>query len=311
MTRKTLIAAAVAVAAAAAPAAADVVQRPIAFQSAGETLRGTLHLPAGHAGGPLPTVVVTGAWTTVEEQMPFTYARALAERGFAAVTFDFRGWGGSDGAVRYREDPAAKIADIRAAFAATLPEADAASLHGLGICASAGYMADAAAGEPLVRSIAMVAPWLQNEEIALAAYGGAEGIRGLVAASRAAAASPEPVVIPAAGPPGSGALMAFDGYYVDPARGAVPEYDNRFDVSSWEGWLAYAPADRGARLDKPLLVVHSEAAAIPQGVRTFVAAMTAPATELWLEGVGQFDFYDGPEHVARAADAAAAHFRGE
>ncbi len=64
----------------------------------------------------------------------------------------------------------------------------------------------------------------------------------------------------------------------------------------------------GARLTKPTLIVHSEAAAVPQGAHAFFAQLNGDATELWLDNVTQFDFYDEPEDVRRAADAAAAHF---
>ncbi|MEM8572629.1 MAG: alpha/beta hydrolase [Pseudomonadota bacterium] len=298
----------------ASTAMADIETRTITFQNAGATLSGTLYLPEERSGDPLPVVVVTGAWTSVEEQMPRTYAAEMAERGFAAFTFDFRGWGKSGDlphAVRFKEDPQAKISDLRAAFAtvAGLPEIDPARIHGLGICASAGYMLDAAAGNALVNRVGLVAPWLHNAEIAASVYGGAEGVADLIDVSRAAEAQGGQI-IPAAGPEGAeGVLMPIGGYYHEPSRGAVPEYDNQWNQASWEGWLTYAPADRGAVFDKPLAMVHSEAAAIPQGVRAFAEGLAEPATLQWLEDVTQFDFYDNPEDVTRAADTVAAHFR--
>jgi fermentation-respiration switch protein FrsA (DUF1100 family) len=272
-----------------------------------------LHLPAGHDGPALPAVVVTGAWTSVQEQMPRVYAEALAERGIAAFTFDFRGWdksGDLPGGRRFREDPAAKTSDIAAAFAvlAAQPEVDPARLGGLGICASAGYMVDAAVADPLVARVGLVAPWLQDGAIVEAVYGGPEGVAALTALSRAAEAEGGRI-IPAAGPEGAeGVLMPIGGYYYDPARGAIAAYDNRWDQASWEGWLAYRPAENGARLAKPLAIVHSEAAAIPQGVRAFLAGYGEGATLRWLPDVTQFDFYDDPAAVAAAADAMAAHF---
>lgn len=311
MTRITLTAAASLMA---TTALADVETRPISFENAGSTLAGTLYLPEGHDGTPLPTVVVTGAWTSVEEQMPREYAVQMAARGFAAVTFDFRGWGKSgdlENQVRFKEDPAAKTSDIRAAFdyVATLPEVDASRINGLGICASAGYMVDAVSGNPLVQRIGLVAPWLHNAEIVEAVYGGADGVAGLIDVGRAAEAEGGQI-IPAAGPEGAeGVLMPIGGYYYEPDRGAVPEYDNQWNQTSWEGWLTYHPADNGAALDKPLAIVHSEAAAIPQGVRTFLDGFAGDATLEWLEGVTQFDFYDNPEDVTRAANTMAEHFR--
>ncbi|MEO0372123.1 MAG: alpha/beta hydrolase, partial [Pseudomonadota bacterium] len=135
---------------AATSALAQVETRTVQFQNEGTMLSGTLYLPEGHDGTALPTVVVTGAWTSVEEQMPSIYAREMVERGFAAFTFDFRGWGKSGDlpeGVRFVESPEAKTSDIRAAFEhlVTVPEVDPSQLNGLGICASAGYMVDAVA----------------------------------------------------------------------------------------------------------------------------------------------------------------------
>lgn len=291
----------------------DVKPQNVNFENNGANMVGTLYLPKDHDGTALPTVIVTGAWTTVQQQMPATYAREMVARGFAAFTFDFRGWGQSDdlpGGVRFREDPAAKVSDIKAAisFVSTLPEVDADQIHGLGICASAGYMVDAASGNPSVQSVGLVAPWLQDEALVNAVYGGQEGVNGLIELSRQAEAEGG-ILIPAAGPEGAeGVLMPLGGYYYEPDRGAIPEYDNRWNHASWEGWLNYHPADHGARLDKPLAIVHSEAAAIPDGVRIFLQGFAGDATIRWLENVTQFDFYDVPENVTRAADTMAAHF---
>ena len=313
---KTLTATAIATGLMASTAlAGDIQTRTVTFENEGATLTGTLYLPASFEDGQKrPAVIVTGAWTSVEEQMPRQYALQMAERGFAAFTFDFRGWGKSGDlprSVRFVESPEAKTADIRAAidFVATLPEVDAAQIHGLGICASAGYMVDAVSGNDRITSVGLVAPWLQNEEIVEAVYGGEEGVNGLIAVSRAAEAAGGEI-IEAAGPEGAeGVLMPIGGYYYEPARGAVPEYDNRWNQAGWEGWLTYHPADNPQRLDKPLAMVHSEAAAIPQGVRTFLEGYAGEATMQWLEDVTQFDFYDNPEDVTRAADTMAEHFR--
>ncbi len=294
-------------------AIAQVETRTVTFENEGAVLSGTLYLPEAHDGSALPTVIVTGAWTSVEEQMPSVYAKEMVERGFAAFTFDFRGWGKSGDLpnhVRFVESPAAKTSDIRAAFefVGTLPEVDATQVHGLGICASAGYMVDAVSGNELVKSIGLVAPWLQNAELVEAVYGGVEGVEGLIALSRDAEAAGGQI-IPAAGPEGAeGVLMPIGGYYYEAERGAIPAYDNQWNNAGWEGWLTYYPADQANRLTHPLAIVHSEAAAIPQGVKAFLAGFAGEAKLQMLEGVTQFDFYDNPEDVTRAADTMAAHF---
>lgn len=294
-------------------AIAQVETRTVTFENEGATLSGTLYLPEGHDGSALPTVIVTGAWTSVEEQMPRVYAEEMVERGFAAFTFDFRGWGKSGDLpqnVRFVESPEAKTSDIRAAinFVATLPEVDANQINGLGICASAGYMVDAVAGNDMVNRIGLVAPWLQNEALVNAVYGGEDGVQGLIEMSRAAEAAGGQI-IPAAGPEGAtGVLMPIGGYYYEEDRGAIPAYDNQWNNAGWEGWLTYHPADNGQRLTQPIAIVHSEAAAIPQGVRDFLSGYAGEATMQWLEDVSQFDFYDNPEDIERAADTVADHF---
>src|SRR5689334_16772760 len=96
-------------------AASTYTVERVTSASAGETLVGSFYRPTSAATSDRhAAVVVTGAWMTVKEQMPANYAAALAERGFAALTFDFRGWGESGGARRQLEDPSAKIDDIRA-----------------------------------------------------------------------------------------------------------------------------------------------------------------------------------------------------
>ena len=310
---KTLALSAAATLLASTATIAQVETRAVTFENEGAFLSGTLYLPEGHDGSALPAVVVTGAWTSVEEQMPRVYAEQMVERGFAAFTFDFRGWGKSGDLpqnVRFVESPTAKTSDIRAAFefVATLPEVDPGQINGLGICASSGYMVDAVSGISLVQKIGLVAPWLQNEEIVEAVYGGEQGVSGLIEVSRSAEASGGQI-IPAAGLEGAeGVLMPIGGYYYEADRGAIPEYDNQWNNAGWEGWLTYHPADNAVRLDKPLAIVHSDSAAIPQGVRAFVEGFTGNATLQWLEDVTQFDFYDNPEDVTRAADTMAKHF---
>ena len=98
-------------------------------------------------------------------------------------------------------------------------------------------------------------------------------------------------------------------YYVEPERGAIPEYVNEFNAASWEGWLTYDAVRLSEDISgTPLTIVHSEAAAIPQGAHEFYDAVEGPKSELWLEDVGQLDFYDQAEPVKISADHVAAHF---
>lgn len=294
--------------------ASEIQMRPVSFDNEGVSLVGTLYLPADHAAGDrYPGVLVTGARTSIKEQMSGLYAREMAERGFAALAFDFRGWGQSGGTIRFKEDPEAKTSDIVAAasFMSTLSEIDARKIAGLGICASAGYMAEAAFGNANFASVALVAPWLHDAGIVEQVYGGADGVAGLISTSREAEAAQQngqPRIIVAASMTDQASLMYKIPYYTEAGRGLIPQYDNQFNLASWEPWLTYDSVAIGTQLDKPALIVHSEAAAVPQGAHAFFERLQGDKSELWLDDVTQFDFYDRPEPVTQAADAAAAHF---
>ena len=294
------------------PSLLGVTSRDLSFDSNGIRLKGTLYTPTG-AAGPFPGVVVAGAWTTVKEQMAGTYARELAARGFAALAFDFTGWGASDGDIRYKEDPVAKTADIMAAaaFMDGLEEVDASRIYGIGICASSGYMAAAVADSPHLSKLALVAAWLHDPKMAEAIYGGPGSVEKLVTASRAAEKSPKPQIIVAASATDNASLMYQVPYYTEEDRGLIAAYDNKFNIASWEPWLTYDAQASADRLTASTLIICSEAAALPAGAHAYVQRTQAPVKEIWLENVNQFDFYDRADIVKLSADAMAQHFGQE
>ncbi len=288
----------------------------VVFESGGDRLVGDLYLPDHYQDGDrLPAVIVTGAWTTVKEQMPGRYASELADRGYAALAFDFRGWGQSEGGPRQVEHPTHKTEDIlaAAAFLATRAEVDPERIGGLGICASAGYMAFAAGQSEHIRSLALVAPWMHDAAIVEQVYGGKDGVQNLIAASRQAEQhyneTGQPTMLPAASTTDESAVMFNAPYYTEKDRGLIPEYVNQFNVASWEPWLTFDAIKSAEALDNvPVLMVHSEAAAIPQGIRAFAAELKGSKHAHWLDGVSQFDFYDNNEAVTTASDNVAEHF---
>lgn len=271
-------------------------------------LSANLYLPEGVSKAPL--VIVTGAWTTVKEQMPAVYARALADKGFAALTFDFRGWGESADAIQFLEDPRRKTEDISAVIdaVADLDEVDGNRIAGLGICASAGYMLDAVSGNEKVRSAAVVAPWLHDRATVNAIYGGEEAVDGLIKTGAEAASASEPSFIEAASTTNENSLMYQAPYYTESDRGLIPEYDNQFNLVSWQGWLTYDALAGASRQDKPVFMVASEAMALPAGAHQYLERSGENVKAVWLDNVTQFDFYDVPEHVSAAVDALSGHF---
>lgn len=285
-----------------------VIAEAVSFTSGGVTLKGTLYKPADQDGH-LSAVIVTGAWTTVKEQMAGTYARELAVRGLAALAFDFTGWGESGGEPRYVEDPATKTADINAAVDYLSERDDVDALHGLGICASSGYMAAAVANNNKLEKLALVAPWLHNTEMATDIYGGPETVASLIAVSEEAAGA-DPAILTAASTTDDTAPMYKAPYYTETNRGLIPTYDNKFSILTWKPWLTYDAQASAECLSKPTLMVGSPEIALPTGAEAYEQRTQAPLSKLWLgDDVTQFDFYDRADVVKAAADAVAHHFK--
>jgi uncharacterized protein len=174
-------------------------------------------------------------------------------------------------------------------------------------------MAEAAATTPALRSLALVAPWLHDRAIVNAVYGGEASVQSLIAVAKKAQAdfkaTGRQTLVPAASSTDKTAVMFNVPYYTERDRGLIPQWENQFNVASWEAWLTLDAMPTAPKLKAPVLMVHSDAAAIPQGARQFYAAVTAPKQQLWLDNVGQFDFYDRTPVVTRAADAVARHFQ--
>lgn len=287
---------------------------PVTFPSAGDALAGDLYLPPPTMITRRPAVVVAGAWATVKEQMAAGYAHEMATRGLVALTFDFRTWGQSGGPQRSMEDPHAKTADIvtAARFLARHQLVDEDRIFGLGICAGSSYMAGAATLTPLLKSIALIAPALPSTATVLENIGGEAAMAVLIRSSQQAQRDYErdgrltlaPAVVPDRESTGAG------DYYTDPARGLIPEWDNTFNIASWARWADFDAHAAAASIDQPLLVVHSDSAVSPHSVREFVAEVPHAVTQIWLEDVTQYDFYDQPGPMCIAADAATRHFLG-
>lgn len=136
-------------------------QRAVAFDCQGERLYGVLSLPNVPAKRGV-LIVVGGPQYRAGSHRQFTLlARSLAERGIAAMRFDYRGMGDSEGALR---DFEAVQDDVRAAldcFQAELPTLESVALWGL--CDGASAISFYAAGDARVRGVALLNPWVRTE----------------------------------------------------------------------------------------------------------------------------------------------------
>ena len=256
------------------------------FESEGETLVGDLFLPEGVK--PAGIVVAVGPLTSVKEQAAGTYAQAMAERGYAALAFDYRYFGESDGRPRQFENPEANIEDIKNAATALLADDRLTELplFGLGVCFGAG---------PMVRSVA--------EDLRFRAFAGVAGVytdnaktrermgdayqaaidRGR-AAERRWRETGDAETIPAVAPDGGDVAMTLHEAYefYGTPRGRVPNYVNGYAVQSLVHSLTFDARGAADVIEAPVLIAHSEKALAPDLAHAFYSAVKAPKGNLWL-----------------------------
>src|ERR1700682_4496310 len=116
------------------------MRKDVEFKSGDETIRAHLYLPAEGAG-PHPVVVMAGGWCYVRELVQPVYAEHFAAAGVAALVFDYRRLGASDGQPRQHIDPNDQLEDYRNAitWVSELEEIDADSVSVWGISYSGGH----------------------------------------------------------------------------------------------------------------------------------------------------------------------------
>ncbi|MCB1636314.1 MAG: alpha/beta hydrolase [Xanthomonadales bacterium] len=125
----------------------------------GITLAAAINFPDGFdATRRYPAVIVSHPGGGVKEQTAGTYARKLAENGFFTVAFDRSYQGESTGEPRQLENPYVSTEDVSAVVdhLVTLPYIDGARIGAMGICAGAGYTANAAINDRRLKAIGTV-----------------------------------------------------------------------------------------------------------------------------------------------------------
>jgi len=129
-------------------------KRIVKFFSEGVRMEGDLFLPDGlKASERRPGIVLCHGFTGIRSVILGDYAKVFVEAGFVALTFDYRGFGGSEG-TKWRLLPLEQIDDIRNAisFFETLPEVDPERIGLWGSSFGGGHAPYAAAVDTRIKA---------------------------------------------------------------------------------------------------------------------------------------------------------------
>jgi fermentation-respiration switch protein FrsA (DUF1100 family) len=286
--------------------------RTVSFTVDGITIAGHLHVPDMAAPG--PAVLIAGPSPQVKEQVPDTYAVRFAAAGFRALTIDHRNFGASGGAPRLREDPAGKLADLRAAvsFLSARPDIDSARIAVIGVCAGAGYALKAAASDPRICAFVGIAGFYPDPAVLREAMGEQtyrEALREAICVLERQDMGGPMEYLPHVAPAGGTALFTggevFE-YYGTP-RGQAAGYRNQITADTGHTILTLDLAGAADLLGQtPALIVHGEkdAYCTPEQARAVYQRLDDPKSIVWLPTDSHIGFYDQDAYIAPAIAAA-------
>ncbi|WP_255574053.1 alpha/beta hydrolase [Cryobacterium sp. TMT2-23] len=236
------------------------------FTVEGSAIRGTFYPPAG-VSGPWPVIVMAHGWGMVSGGDLEDYASAVVSKGFAALTFDFRNLGASDGEPRQEIDPHRQIEDYRAAisYVRTRSDVDGDRIGIWGSSYSGGHALVVAAIDRRVRCVVAQVPTISGWRAAQlkASMGDLAAQQQWFEQDREArfAGSPSQLIPMISPIPGEKvAYPGSDSYEYMSGQGDIcPTWRNEITVKSLELARTYEP---GAFIDRiaptPLLMIAAD-----------------------------------------------------
>lgn len=264
----------------------------------GQAIEAWIYLPEGT--GPHPAVVMAHGIGAVKAGGLQPFAERFRDEGFAAIVFDYRQWGGSDGEPRDELSVPRQLQDYRTVidWTAAQPNIDPnrivawgtsfAGMHIVELAASDRRLAATIAQVPLVDGSAGAAmiPPLQGLRLTMVAV-----------LDRLGSFIGRPVrYIPNSAAPGQLAIGATDdalyGMKLMTPRERA-NFQNRVAARSVLSVATHRPVRRAAAIRGPiLLVVAQDDTMAPTGPALRVAEK-APRAEVYRSRGGHYDVYEG------------------
>lgn len=282
-----------------------------------------INFPEGFdASQTYPAIVVTHPGGGVKEQTAGTYAARLAQAGFLTIAYDASYQGESGGELRQLENPYIRTEDISAVidYLMTLPYVDKERIGAMGVCAGAGYTANAAINDRRIKAVGTVSAvnigsmfrngWDNN-------VADADALPYLEAGSNARTAdalSGELSQMPMAplkeeDAPNEELRQAWEYYHTQRAQcDTAPGYGTLRSLTQLITYDAYNFAE--AYLTQPLqIVAGSEAGSKWMSDDLFERAASEDKAFHVVEGANHMQLYDGAQFVDEAVSILAPFFQ--
>jgi fermentation-respiration switch protein FrsA (DUF1100 family) len=288
------------------------MRRDIEFNAEGTTLRGWLYLP-DRSKGRVPAVVMAHGFSAVKEMYLDRFAEVFSQAGLAALVYDNRNFGASDGQPRQEIDPWQQVRDYRHAITwiSGHAEIDAARIGIWGSSYSGGHVLTVGAIDRRVKCVVSQVPLAS----------GSRNLKRLVRADMFAEVRKQfdadregrfkgeaPLMMPvvAEDPMAPAALPTADSWkwFTETGRTRAPSWRNEVTLRTVEMLGEYEPGSYIDRISPtPLLMLVAAGDHLAIAEEAFLAYNRAlePKQILVLDG-GHFDAYvDDFERASSAA----------
>lgn len=272
----------------------------VRIPSHGEELAAYLYRPSD-GDDPVPCVVMAHGFSATRDDGLPDYAEAFADAGFAVLLFDYRHFGASTGLPRQLLDIGRQQDDYRAAvqWARRADGIDPDRIALWGSSFSGGHVLTVAAADPRIAAVIAQAPYTDSLPILRRM-----SVRNLVPAavaalrdSAGAVLGREPVLMPAAGPPGSFAALtepdALTGFQA--IIGPESLWRNEVAARLMLTLPFFRPVRLAARLTMPVLLCVCDADTTTPPSSTITVGRRAPRAELRHYPYGHFAIYTDPQ----------------
>ena len=277
----------------------DVRREDVWFSSRGQRCAAWLYRRRSETATAAPCVVLAHGWSGVREQRLDAFAERFAAAGVAALVFDYRYFGASDGEPRQLLDIDSQLDDwdSAVAFVRSRPDIDPSRVALWGTSLSGGLVLTAAARDRRVAAVVSQVPYVDGltnlPRLGVAGLG-----RMAVAYLRdryAQLRRRPPYMFPVVGPPGSFAAMttpdAEAGYHRMDPPGSTWRNETPGRVALQAA--LYRPTKTVAKIACPVFFAIADHDVVTFTRSAQKAAAKTPGAEVHVYPGGHFDPYFG------------------